>query len=171
MLDTILGRRSIRRFADRPVEEEKLRLMLRCAMQAPSAKNEQPWEFLVVTDRTVLAQLAQTDPYSKAMQNAPVGVVLLCNHAYFAQGEDAFWQQDMAAAAQNLILAAADQGLGTTWLAVAPLDERVSYVRTVLDLPEGVVPFAMMPVGYPLQEKAPDDRFKEERVFYERYPR
>lgn len=170
MVDTILTRRSIRRFSERQVEDEKLQLLLRAAMQAPSAKNERPWEFLVIQNRQTLQALAQTDPYAGSIKNGELGIVLLCNKGKYLPQEDTFWQQDMSAAAQNLLLAAHGQGLGATWLAIAPIPERIEYASEVLRLPKGVIPFAMMPVGYPQSEKPADPRFDVDRVFYETYP-
>lgn len=167
--DAILGRRSVRKFEERPVEDEKLELLLRAAMQAPSAKNERPWEFVVIRDREMLVRLSQTDPYALSMKNAPVGIVLLCNKARYLPEGDAFWQQDMAAAAENLLIAARDLELGATWLAIAPLPERMDYVREALALPEGVDPFCMMPVGYPLRPSTPQDRYDTARLYHETY--
>ena len=100
MIETMLNRRSVRRFSDRPVEEEKLQLLLRAAMQAPSAKNAQPWEFLVVKDKEVLEALAKAQPYAMAIKNAPLGIVTLCNKARYTDNLDAFWQEDLSAVTQ-----------------------------------------------------------------------
>lgn len=168
MLETILRRRSVRRFADRPVDDATVLLLLRAAMQAPSAKNERPWEYLVVRDRETLSTLSAVSPYAKSMEHAPMGIVLLCNKRRLAD-DDTFWQQDMAATTQTFLLAAAGLGLGATWLAIAPLGERIAAAGQALRLPEHVVPFAMLPLGYPLQERPPDDRFEVERIFNESY--
>mgnify|MGYP001808475923 FL=1 len=78
MLDNILNQRSTRRFTDQPVSDTHLELLLRAAMQAPSAKNEQPWEFLVIRKRETLLALSQADPYAGAVKNATTAIVLLC---------------------------------------------------------------------------------------------
>lgn len=164
MIETMLNRRSVRRFSDRPVEEEKLQLLLRAAMQAPSAKNAQPWEFLVVKDKEVLEALAKAQPYAMAIKNAPLGIVTLCNKARYTDDLDAFWQEDLSAVTQTILLAAAELGLGTTWLALAPLEERIEYVQKLFSLPEAVIPFAMLPVGYPMQQRDAASRFDASRV-------
>lgn len=165
----ILSRRSVRKFENRPVEGGKIEMLLWAAMQAPSAKNEQPWEFMVIQDREMLVRLSQTDPYAVSMKNAPVGLVLLCNRERYLPEDNTFWQHDMAAAAENILIAAQDMGLGATWLAVAPLAERMDYVRKALALPEGVDPFCMMPVGYPLRPSAPQNRYSSARIYHETY--
>lgn len=169
MIESILNRRSIRRFSPESVSEEHLRTLLSAAMQAPSAKNEQPWEFLVVNNLDTRLQLSKADPYAGAAKNAPTVIVLLCNKPTYLPQDDTFWQQDMAAAAENILLAAQSLKLGAVWLALAPLQERMDYVSQALKLPEGVVPFAMIPVGHPLQEKAPDTRYDPKRIFFETY--
>lgn len=170
MIDTILSRRSIRRFQDRPVEKNTLELILHAAMQAPSAKNERPWEFLIVQEQEMLQSLSHADPYATSVKNAPLAIILLCNKGKYLKEDDTFWQQDMAAAAENLLLAAHGQGLGATWLAIAPLQERIDFVVRTLNLPTEVVPFAMVPIGYPLQEKASENRYDPSRVYCDVYP-
>ena len=170
MIEHILNRRSIRRFTEQPVDEAQLELLLRAAMQAPSAKNEQPWEFLVVREQDTLLQLSQADPYAGAMKNAALAIVLLCRMDACGDTEGVtFWQQDMAAAAENLLLAAQEMGLGAVWLALAPVKSRMDYVSRLFRLPENVVPFAMIPVGCPVQQKAPDNRYDPRRIHYEAY--
>lgn len=139
-------------------------------MQAPSAKNERPWEFLVVRGKETLEALSQIDPYAGAMKNSALGIVLLCNKGKYLPEEDTFWQQDMAAAAENLLLAAHGQGLGAVWLAIAPIPERIARAAELLELPAQVIPFAMLPIGYPQAAKPADPRYEAWRVFYETYP-
>ena len=169
MIESILNRRSTRRFSQEPISDEHLQALLNAAMQAPSEKNEQPWEFLVITDPDVRLQLSKADPYAGAAKNAPTVLVLLCNKPAYLPQDDTFWQQDMAAAAENILLAAQSLKLGAVWLALAPLQERIDYVSQALTLPEGVVPFAMIPVGHPLQEKTPENRYDSKRVFFGTY--
>lgn len=168
MLESLFNRRSMRRFTEQPVEDAQLELLLRAAMQAPSAKNERPWEFLVVRDPERRLQLSQVDPYAGAAKNATAVIVLLCRMDACSETEGVtFWQQDMAAAAENLLTAAQELGLGAVWLALAPVDSRMDYVRTLLHLPEELIPFAMIPVGYPIQWKCPADRYDKQRVHFE----
>ena len=169
MLDGIMNRRRVRRFAQRPVEEETVVQLLRAAMQAPSAKNERPWEFVVVKDREKLRRLSLVSPYAKAMEHAPLGIVVLCNRERFPNGDDTFWQQDMSAATHALLLAAAALGLGATWLGIAPIEERMVSAAEVLSLPAHIIPFAMLPIGYAQQEKPPEPRFERERVSFDTY--
>lgn len=80
-MQEIMNRRSIRKFLNKPVEKEKIERLLRAAMQAPSAGNQQPWEFIVVEDRQALDRLSQMSPYSKPVAGSAVTLVLLANES------------------------------------------------------------------------------------------
>lgn len=166
-METIFKRRSIRRYEDKQVENEKIEKLLRAAMQAPSAGNQRPWEFIVVKDKETLKRLSNVSPYSNMVATANLAIVLLSNKDYMKYPE--YWQQDMAAATQNLLLEASYLGLGAVWLGIAPLKERMEYVKEIFDLPENVDVFAIVPIGYPLEENKFIDRFEQERIKFERY--
>ncbi|MBU3189575.1 nitroreductase family protein [Clostridium bowmanii] len=161
----ILNRRSIRKYEDRPVEVEKINKLLRAAMQAPSAANQKPWEFIVVEDKKTLKILSETSPYSKMVANSAVTFILLSRKEGLIFQECS--QQDMAAAAENLLLEAVELDLGAVWLGVAPVEERINYIKEMFNLPENIEPFAIIPVGYPDGQKNEFvDRFDETRVHY-----
>ena len=158
----IFERASVRSFSDRPVEEEKIERLLRAAMAAPSAGNEQPWEFYVVTGREALERLSRCSPYAGCVKGAPAAVVLCFDAARLRFPECALL--DMSAAAENLLLAAQAQGLGAVWLGVAPYEERMEAVRRAIDLPKEYFAFAIVPVGYPLRAPKAADRFDAGRI-------
>lgn len=166
-MDAIKMRRSVRTYQDRPVEQEKIEKLLRAAMQAPSAGNQQASEFLVVQQPAALAGLAEMSPYAKLLAKAPLAIVLLGNTARMKFAEN--WEQDLGAAAENLLLEAVEQGLGAVWLGVHPIAERVQAVRRQFALPENLQPFAVVAVGYPKEANANHfaDRWDAARVHYE----
>lgn len=167
-MDSIFKRRSVRTYQEKPVEPEKIEILLRAAMQAPSAGNQQESEFLVVQDAAVLGQLSEMSPYSGLIAKAPLAVVLLGNTKRMKFSEN--WEQDLGAATENLLLEAADQGLGAVWLGVHPLQERIDAVSALFSLPEYLKPFAVVAVGYPKEETANHfvDRWNPARVHYEK---
>lgn len=162
-MNQIFHRVSVRRYQDRPVEKEKTTAILRAAMQAPSAANQQPWEFYVVTEKEKLAALAETSPYAKMTAKAPIAIVA-------AYRKDCMLPQyaeiDLSIAMENLWLETDAQGLGGVWLGIAPIEERMSAVEKVLDMPETLRAFAIFPFGYPAEERAQQDRFDESRIHY-----
>ena len=162
----IFNRRSIRSFEEKPIEREKVEKLLRAAMQAPSAANQQPWEFIVVEDKDKLNELSKMTPYSKPVEGSAVTLVLLTDSRTFRI--PAAWHQDMGAAAQNILLEAVHLGLGGVWLGVSTLDAAAQYVSELFMLPDYIQPFALIALGYPKgAENVFVDRYNEEKVHYE----
>lgn len=162
-MDHIFTRVSIRRYQDRPVEKEKTDAILRAAMQAPSAANQQPWEFYVVTNREKLEALSRVHPYAGMTKDAPAAIVSVYRKDCHLP---AYAQIDLSIAMENLWLETDAQGLGGVWLGIAPLEDRMRAVEEVLGLPERVRAFAIFPYGYPAEERRQQDRFDESRIHY-----
>lgn len=167
-MNSIFQRRSVRTYLEKPVEAKKIETLLRAAMQAPSAGNQQASEFLVIQNRVSLEMLSTMSPYAKPIANAPLAIVLLGNAERMKFPEN--WEQDLGAAAENLLLEAAELGLGAVWLGVHPLNERIDKIKAQYALPENLKPFAVIALGYPKEESANHfvDRWNAERVHYEK---
>lgn len=166
-MEAINKRRSIRKFSDKPVESEIIESLLRAAMQAPSAKNQQPWSFIVVDNREILAQLSNYSEYANAILTAPVSIILLSNTENLPHPE--FWEQDMSAATENILLEAVHLGLGAVWLGVSPIMSRMEFIKKLFDLPDHMVPFSIVPIGYSDRENKFVDRYKGERIHYNKW--
>ncbi len=162
-MQSIFNRRSIRKYEDRSVEQEKVDKLLQAAFYAPSACNQQPWEYYVATNKDVIKKLAAASPYAGCAAEAPV-VIVPCYNKNCKVPQYA--EIDLSASVQNLLLEADYLGLGAVWLAVAPEADRMKNVREVLDLPENLEAFALVPVGYPAETKEMPERFDESRVHY-----
>lgn len=157
-LEAIMTRRSIRRFTGEPVAADVVEILLRAAMAAPSAGNQQSWRFVVVTERERLDRLSATSPFAGPLTHAPLAIVV-CG-ATSNERHPGYWVEDCSAAMQNLLLAAHALGLGAVWLGYHPDDERVDRVRDELFLPEDVVVLGIAAIGHPDEEKAPADRYE-----------
>lgn len=168
-MEAIFTRRSVRRYQNKSVEVEKIEKLLRAAMQAPSAGNQRPWEFIVVQDKDRLAKLAMTSPYAKVCADAPLVLVLLGNMENMKFPEH--WEQDLGAATQNILLEAVHLNLGAVWLGVAPAVDRVKYLSELFSLPEHIQPYCLISLGYPLDEKANHfiDRYDCTKVHNEKF--
>lgn len=164
-ISAIMTRRSIRTYEAGPVGPEQVETLLRAAMAAPSAGNQQPWRFVVVTERTVLDRLAETSPYAGPLHRAPLAVVV-CGET-IGERHPGYWVEDCSAAMENLLLAAHALGLGAVWLGYHPDAGRVELVRDVLGLPDSVVPLGIASVGHPAEERPLVDRYREELVHRE----
>lgn len=161
-LDAIMTRRSVRAYTTETIADREIETLLRAAMQAPSAVNEQPWEFVVIRDRTLLDRIPDFSPYASMVKRAPLGILICADTRRLAI--EGFWQQDCAAATENLLLAAHALGLGAVWTGVYPLEDRVAGFARLCRLPEGIVPFCFVVVGRPAHRTAAADRFLPERV-------
>lgn len=167
-MNEIFNRRSIRKFSDKPVEDEIIDKLLCVAMQAPSAFNQQPWEFIVVKDKEALNRLSEVSPYAKPAAGSGVTFILLADSNYFKVPNA--WQQDMGAVSQNILLEAVHLNLGAVWLGVATSDTTPAKVAKLYQLPENIKPFALIAVGYPDEQKNEFvDRYKPERIHYEKW--
>lgn len=162
-MNEIFHRTSVRNYLDKPVEPEKVEKMLRAAMAAPSAGNQQPWEYYVVTDPKILKQLSKTSPFAACAASAPLAFVA-CYRIHCRMPEYA--QIDLSASVENLLLEADSLDLGAVWLGIAPLEERMQAVRDVLHLPEELTAFAIIPCGYPESVHAQQNRFDTKRIHY-----
>ena len=160
----IFERISIRKYENRPVEEEKIRQVLKAAMAAPSAGNQQPWDFYVVRDPEMIRKLADTTPYSKSAAGAPV-VIVPCyrTNGLWAPMYDTI---DLSIATENMLLEITSLGLGAVWMGIAPIEDRILAVDRILGLGEDLHSFALVPVGYPAESRPQQDRFQEERIHW-----
>ncbi len=160
-MDEIFARHSVRKFLPTVVEEEKVEKMLRAAMAAPSAGNQQPWEFYVVRDKRIIQDLAHCSPYAGCAANAPIAIVV-CSRDYNQRFPD-FVPIDLSAAVENILLEAVHLGLGAVWLGVSPYKAREIVVRRALGIPDGLTAFAIVSFGYPKESVAVDKRIREDR--------
>ena len=168
-IENIMTRTSIRQYTDQPVEQEKIDIMLKAAMAAPTAVNLQPWHFIVIDDKPTLELLSGRQP-----SNAPL-MIAVCgdtNKTTMPDGKSKlpdFWVQDVSAAIENLLLAAHAQGLGAVWTGVYPAMERTAEVANILNCPNNIVPVAVVRIGYPGESPEPKDKFKEENISYNKF--
>jgi len=138
-------------------------------MNAPSAGNEQPWEFLVITNRNKLKRVPEFHPYSKMLSEAALAILVIADPARAKyEGElRKLWIQDCSAATQNILLSAHSLGLGAVWLGVYPDPSRVDGMRELFNIPEEMIPFSIISIGYPIEPKPAANRYDETRVHRE----
>lgn len=167
LFEALRTRRSIRKYTVEPVSDANIHALLDAAMHAPSAKNEQPWHFVVVRDQEIRAILGQTTPYTHMAAEAPV-VIVVCGDLACDKAAG-MWPQDCAAATENLLLAARGENLGTVWCGVHPQKEREDKVRAALGLPQNIIPFALVCVGHTTEQFRDERRFREDRIHRDRW--
>jgi nitroreductase len=167
VLEAQKTRHSIRKYQSKPVEQEKIDKILTAAMQGPSAVNERPWHFIVITDKAILSEIPKVSPYAQMAKDAPLAIVVCGDKGL--QKLDDMWVQDCCIAAANIVLAVHSLGLGAVWTAGYPLPGRVEGLQKILGLPKDVIPLCVIPIGYPAESKPVTDRFDKSRVHKDRW--
>ena len=162
-MNSIYHRISVRKYQNKPVEKAKIEAVLRAAMQAPSAVNQQPWEFYVVTNREKLESLSHVHRFAKMTKDAPVCIVAAYRKECVLPD---FAQIDMAIAMENLWLETDAQGLGGVWLGIAPIENRMKMVEEIIGIPDTLRAFGLFPMGYPAEERPQQDRYDETRIHF-----
>jgi nitroreductase len=167
VIDAILKRRSIRRYRKKSVDKSTIMELLTAGMYAPSARNEQPWHYIVIEDRETLNRIMEIHPYASMLPGASFAILVCGDEAL--ELSKGYWPVDCAASTQNILLAAHALGLGAVWLGVYPRPERQKGIREILELPAHIHPFSLVSVGYPAEEKGVPERFKEDRIRWDRW--
>jgi nitroreductase len=166
-LTAIFTRRSIRKYTDRPVSDDTVKILLQAAMSAPSARNEQSWEFVVIRDKNTLKQVPNFSPFAAHVPGAQVAIVVLGNKKL--EAVPGLWIPDCSNAAMNILLAAHSMGLGAVWTTLYPYEERMAGMKKLINLPDHIVPLTIIPIGYPAEKKPREDRFKPAKIHQERW--
>jgi nitroreductase len=163
-LTAIMTRRSIRKYSPEPIQDDLVKKILAAAMNAPSAGNQQPWQFVVVNERKSLDAIAEIHPHGKMLKQAPLAIVVCGDLS--VEKHKGYWVQDCSAATQNMLLAAHGLGLGAVWLGVYPREERMKGIGEFLKVPEQVVPFCVVSVGWPAEKVEQVKRYEEKKVHW-----
>jgi len=160
--EVILSRRSIRQFTSNTIDNETQNKLLQAAMQAPSARNTQAWQFVVIDDRQILNEISNFHPYADMLKQAPLAIAV-CGDFQLEESVD-YLALNCAAATENILLAAHSFGLGAVWVAIYPKKQRIKELRNLLDLPEDIIPISLVAVGHPKEPKEISDRFNPEKI-------
>jgi len=166
-MNAIFKRRSIRKYTEEVVSDELIESLLRAGMAAPSARNKQPWHFVVIDDRKILNEIPKFHTYSQMLKEASHAIVV-CGDVS-PQGSEDYWVQDCSAATQNILLMATELGLGSVWLGVYPNKDRVKALKDLLNLPEHIIPLNIISIGYPAETKNSVDRFDMTKIHKNRW--
>ena len=161
-LEAIYTRRSIRQFKSESVSPEHLRQLLRAGMQAPSARNTQAWQFIVIDDKQILNAIMDFHPFAAMLAEAPLAIAVCGDKR--TETHEGYLAVNCAAATQNILLAAHDLQLGAVWIGIYPRENRIRSLSKLLDLPDYILPVALVAVGHPAESKQPVDRFDPQKV-------
>ena len=166
-IENIITRTSVRSYTDREVTKEQVDTLLRAAMAAPTARNSQPWRFMVIDKKETLGWIAENFNSMTMAKEAAVAIVMCGDMTAALEGEGRdYWVQDVSAATENLLLAAHAMGLGAVWCGIYPVSDRVTQFTDKFGFPENIIPMACVCIGYPSGETTPKDKWKPENIHY-----
>ncbi|MFO7878818.1 MAG: nitroreductase family protein [Bacteroidota bacterium] len=165
-LKFIHERKSVRNFTTGDVDDESLEKMVRAGMAAPTARNMQAWEFLVIKDKDILEDLSEKLPYAKMLKNVPAAIVVLGDTSIESPSGHSYWLQDTCAATENILLAAEALGFGAVWTALYPYEERMEPVIEACNIPKHLIPLNIIPIGVPDGSDKPKDKWNPEKIHW-----
>ncbi|MEI8128628.1 MAG: nitroreductase family protein [bacterium] len=171
MTNIIFKRTSVRKYTNEKVSPEEIEMLMKAGMAAPSAKNSQPWEFVVIQDRKTLLKITEFHPYSFMLKEAPLAIVVCADtNKEFPdlKGLD-YWVQDCSAATENIMLQAIEMGLGSVWLGIFPKENLYKPLAKLLDVPSNIIPVSMIAVGHPDGEVHPKNKFDPKKIHFEKW--
>lgn len=171
-MDLIAARRSVREYLRKPVEKDRITLLVEAALRSPSSRSLDPWEFVVVTDRELLRRLSKAKPHgADFLAEAPLGIVVCAD-----ERTSDVWVEDASIASMFIWLAAESMGLGACWIQIRRRNHDRSttsreYVTGLLGLPDHIAVESIIAVGYPKRKNAPirRDRLNYGKVFLNRF--
>jgi len=166
-IDAILSRRSIRRYTKKSISKKLIKDLLKAAMSAPSAGNEQPWHFIVIKDTQILSQIPTFHNHADMLKEAALAILICCDKNL--EKHQGMGILDCSAATENILIAIQAMDLGAVWLGIYPREERIDGLRKLLKIPEHIIPFSLISIGYPAEKKPRANRFNESRVHYDRW--
>ncbi len=169
-LTVIHSRKSVRNYLNKLVSKEKLEILLKAGMAAPTAVDRRPWVFVAITDKEKLNMLADGLPYGKMLKKAGAAIVVCGDMEKALSGEgQQYWIQDCSACTENILLAAEAIKLGAVWLGIYPNTERINFIRTALGLPETIIPLNVISIGYPAGGEKPKDKFDPVNIHWNKW--
>jgi nitroreductase len=167
ILDALLNRRSIRKYTGENVPDSMIEKIIEAGMFAPSAVNTKPWHFVVSRSTTIFEGIIEANPNAAMLRQASAAILICFDEKL--QHDKGYGPVDCSAATENMLLAAHGLGLGACWVGIYPRQNRVDALHKLFELPEHVIPFAVISIGFPNETKSRPQRFLKERIHWEKW--
>ena len=167
IFNAILNRRSIRKYSDKTIRDDQIEKLLKAAMYAPSAVNKQPWHFIIFREKNTIDKICEVHPNASMLHQADLGILICYDEKL--QHDEGYGPVDCSAATQNLLLAAHGEGLGACWIGIYPRSKRIETLHKLFNLPEHLIPFSVVSLGYPAESKDIPERYKKDRIHHEKW--
>ena len=169
VLDSIFNRKSVRDFLNDKINRKDLEMIVKAGMSAPSALNLQPWEFVVFDEEDILNYMVDLHEYSAMFNTATAGILVCGNMDRTIDSFRELWVQDCSASCENMLLAIESLNLGGVWLGIYPIEERCEKLRNYFNLPENIMPFGIIALGYPNGDFKPKDKWDENKIHWNKW--
>ncbi len=166
-MKAIFTRRSIREYTDKEISDDIIKQIIKAGFSAPSAANQQPWQFIIIDDKDILNKIPGFHQRAKFVTKAKKAI-LICADKKLEKFEN-YWPVDCSAATENMLLAARALGLGGCWIGIYPQENRMQELKNIFNLPKSVIPFSIVSLGFTNEEQKEVDRFKEDRIHYNKW--
>ena len=159
----IYQRRSIRSYTDREINDGDLIEIVKAGMNAPSAMNKKLWEFIVIKDKEIMANLSNLAPTAFMLNKCNKAIVVI------GKKESKYLEQDLSAATQNILLMSTSLNIASCWIGVYPELEKESYAKKVLNIPDEYMVLSVITLGYTDKEKDANNNFNKEKIHYDMF--
>jgi nitroreductase len=166
-IEAILTRRSVRKYIKKEISKETIKELIEAGMSAPSAGNQQPWHFIIIDKPTILEKVPTFHNHAQMLKNASIAI-LVCGDLNL-ESHKGMWTHDCSAATENILIAVRAKKLGAVWLGIYPREKRVKGMRSLLNLPNNVIPFSLISIGYPDEEQKRINRYNISRIHYNKW--
>lgn len=165
--EALLNRRSIRKYKDQKISKDDLYKILQAAMYAPSAMNLQAWQFILIDNKDVLMETIKSIPYAEMLRQAAAAIIVCGDSA--VEKNESWLLQNCSAAIQNILLSAYGVGIGSCWIAIHGMEDVYKKIKVQFELPELIVPVALISLGYPDEEVKTEERFKQDKIHHNKW--
>lgn len=159
----IYNRRSVRKYIDKEIRNEDIKKILKAGMNAPTARNLKPYEFVVIKDKTTLEKLGSIKKNAYFAKDSNVTIIVLGKEL------SDYWQQDLGAVVQNMLLEATHLNIGSCWVGIAPNEDYENSIRKIVGIPSNIRIFSMVTLGYSMEDIVANNNFYEDKIHYEKY--
>ena len=163
------NRRSIRKYTAEKIPSETIMEIMQDAMSGPSAMRLDPWEFIIIDDASILADIAQFLPNGAFLKDAPCGIIVCGDISRAHINSISYLLQDVSSAIENLLLSAEAHNIGSCWLGIHPREERMEAVSKYFNLPENIIPVAAVSMGFKAENKEPQSRFDINKLHFNKF--
>ena len=167
VVETILTRRSIRKYKKTNIPNQKIKKLLEVAMSAPSARNTQSWQYIIIKNRDKLNEITNFHPYSDMLKEANLAI-LICGDKKL-EVHDGYLVQNCSASTENILIAAHSLGLGAVWLGIYPRKERIRKIKEIFKIPDYILPISLISIGYPAEKKSKENRLDSSKIHYDKW--